>query len=112
MEIEVVSRKENPLFGRIEIQFKISHPKEKTPKRDDVKLEIANMVNSKKDRVVIDHMNSVFGKSETEGYAKVYDKKESAINIERDYALKRNKITEEKKKDGMKKEKAEEKAAD
>jgi small subunit ribosomal protein S24e len=104
MEVEVVSRKENPLLGRVEIQFKITHTKEKTPARDDVKMEIANLINSKKDRVVIDHMNSVFGKSETTGYAKVYDKKETAQNIEREYELKRNKITEEKKKEGKKKE--------
>ena len=96
MELEVVSRKENPLLGRIEIQFKISHSKEQTPKRDDVKLELANMVNSKKDQIVIDKMKTIFGKAETIGYAKVYDKKELAKKIERDYKLVRNKVIEKK----------------
>ena len=68
MDLEVISRKDNPLLNRIELKFKIQHPREQTPKRDDVKMEIANSVNSKKDRVVIDNMHAVFGKAET--YAK------------------------------------------
>jgi len=102
MEIEVVSRKDNPLLGRIEIQFKISHGKDRTPTRDDIRNELATMVNSKKDRVVIDHMNSVFGKAETVGYAKIYEKKETAQKIERKHTLKRNKLFDEKKKEEKK----------
>jgi small subunit ribosomal protein S24e len=94
MEVEVVSRKENPLLGRIEIQFKIAHSKEQTPRRNDVRDAIANLVNSKKDRVIVDHMQTVFGKSETVGYAKVYDSSEAAIKIESDHILVRNKLKE------------------
>jgi small subunit ribosomal protein S24e len=96
MELEVISRKENPLLGRIEIEFKISHSKEKTPTRNDVQTELATIVNTKKDRVIIDKMETIFGKSETIGYAKVYDSQELAKKIESDYILGRNKMTDKK----------------
>ena len=63
------------------------------------------MVNSKKDRVVIDKMETLFGKSETRGYAKIYDKKEMAKKIERDHILARDKIMEKEKKKEEKKKK-------
>ncbi|UCH89102.1 MAG: 30S ribosomal protein S24e, partial [Thermoplasmata archaeon] len=87
-----------------EIQFKITHGKERTPNRNDVREELANVVNSKKDRVVIDNMRTVFGKSETIGYAKVYEKAEMAKKIEREHILVRNKLKE--KKSAKKKEEA------
>lgn len=99
MDLEVVSRKENVLLGRIEIEFKISHPGGPSPSRNDIRDEVANAVNSKKDRVVIDNTKTVFGKAETIGYAKIYDKPESAKNVERDHILVRNKIIEKKGKD-------------
>jgi small subunit ribosomal protein S24e len=102
MELEVVSRKENPLLGRIEIQFKISHAKEQTPKRNDIRDQIANLTNTKKDRVIVDHMNTIFGKSETIGYAKVYDSPELAKKIERDHILVRNKLKDKSSKDEKK----------
>jgi small subunit ribosomal protein S24e len=108
MELDIVSRKENPLLGRIELQFKLTHSKDKTPNRSDVREQVATAVNSKKDRVVVDHMQTVFGKAETIGYAKVYDTPELAKKIERDHILVRNKLMDKKgKKDAKKTEKKE-----
>ncbi|UCD92643.1 MAG: 30S ribosomal protein S24e [Methanobacteriota archaeon] len=99
MQAEIVSRKENPLLKRIELEFKIVHHGEGTPTRDTVREEIAKLAKAPKERVIIDHMNSQFGKLETQGYAKVYESKEDALEIERKYVLGRNKlITLEKKK--------------
>jgi small subunit ribosomal protein S24e len=111
MELDVVSRKDNPLLGRIEIQFKISHPKDRTPNRNDVREELANVINSKKDRVVVDSMQTIFGKSETVGYAKVYESAKLAKKIERDHILVRNKLEEKKGKKDKGKEKEKEKEA-
>lgn len=97
MEIEVISKKENPLLDRLEVNFKVTHPKELTPQRKDVRDEIAALLKVKKDQIVIDHMNSEFGKPETIGYAKVYGNKESALQIETKAVLKRNNLLEEKK---------------
>jgi small subunit ribosomal protein S24e len=92
MQAEIVSRKENPLLKRIELQFKIVHHGEATPTRDTVREEIAKLAKAPKERVIIDLMNSQFGKLETLGYAKVYESKEDAMEIERKYVLGRNKL--------------------
>ncbi len=105
MEIEIITKKENLLIGRVEVDFKISHPKEITPKRKDVRDEIAKLLEVQKDRIVVDRMNSEFGKPETLGYAKVYKSKGDALQIETKAVLKRNNLFEEKKeKVGEKKE--------
>ncbi|TET90795.1 MAG: 30S ribosomal protein S24e [Methanomassiliicoccales archaeon] len=103
MQAEIVSRKENPLLKRIELQFKIVHHGEGTPTRDTVREEVAKLAKAPKERVIIDHMNSQFGKLETLGYAKVYDSKEDALEIERKYVLGRNKLIELEKKKKVKK---------
>ena len=107
MEVEIISKKENLLIGRLEVDFKISHPKEITPKRKDDRDEIAKLLEVQKDRRVVDRMNSEFGKPETLGYAKVYKSKGDALQIETKAVLKRNNLFEEKKeKAGEKKEEA------
>lgn len=108
MEIEILTKKENPLLGRLEVQFKVLHPNEGTPKRDAVREELAKQLKATKEKVVVDHMNADFGKQETRGYAKIYTKKEKALEIEREHILKRNKIQ----KAGKKKEEAKEEGAE
>jgi small subunit ribosomal protein S24e len=100
MQAEIVSRKENPLLKRVEIQFKVVHHGEGTPQRDIIKEEIAKLAKAPKDRVVIDHLNTQFGTSHTLGYAKIYDSKDDALTFERKHILGRNKliVLEEKKK--------------
>lgn len=103
MQAEIVSRKENPLLKRVEIEFKIVHHGEASPTRDIAKEEIAKLAKASKERVIIDSMNSQFGKPETLGYAKVYDSKEDALAIERKHILGRNKLIELEKKKKIKK---------
>ncbi len=69
MQAEIISRKENPLLKRIEIQFKVVHHGEGTPQRETIKEEIAKLAKAPKDRVVIDHMDSQFGTTHTLGFA-------------------------------------------
>lgn len=106
MDILVVSKRENVLLGRLEVRFRISHPKEKSPERDLVRDKLAAILNEKKDGVIIDSMKGLFGKSETVGYAKVYKSKEAAMKLERDGILCRNKLKERKVKAAASKEKA------
>jgi small subunit ribosomal protein S24e len=104
METEVISKKENPLMRRTEVRFKLTHPKEGTPRREAVRDNIAKLMNVPKDRVVIDHLTSEFGKVETVGYAKIYISSKDAVEIEQKYILVRNRLV---KKDGKEKEKVE-----
>ena len=94
MEIEIVSKKENELLDRTEVTFKASHPKEGTPQREAVREKLASMLKAAKERVIVDAMDSAFGKMETVGYAKVYKTKESAMRYEREHVLVRNKLKE------------------
>ena len=103
MQAEIVSRKENPLLKRVEIQFKVVHHGEGTPQRDIIREEIAKLAKAPKDRVVIDHLNSQFGAPHTLGYAKVYDSKEDALEFERKHILGRNKLIELEEKKKVKK---------
>lgn len=103
MQAEIVNRKENPLLKRIEIQFKIVHHGESTPPRDTIKDEIAKLAKAPKDRVIIDYVNSQYGKPHSIGYAKIYDSKEDALEFERKHILGRNKLIELEEKKKVKK---------
>ena len=97
MEIEIDSKRNNPLLKRTEVYFTVKHEGEKTPNREIIRSELADKLNSKKENVIVNILKSSFGKHETSGYAKVYSSFESIKGLERDYILKRNKLGETKK---------------
>jgi small subunit ribosomal protein S24e len=94
MDVEIVSKNENELLERTEVRFKAAHLNEGTPQRDAVRDKLASLLKVPKDRVVVDSMQSEFGKMETFGYAKVYKTKDAAIKYEREHILIRNKLKE------------------
>lgn len=96
MEIEIIEKREQPLLQRTEITYKAAHPNEKTPGRETVRAELAKLLKSKKENIVIDHQEPQFGKSETIGYAKIYKTSEILKEIERKHILIRNKFIEDK----------------
>ncbi|MFQ6127771.1 MAG: 30S ribosomal protein S24e [Thermoplasmata archaeon] len=112
METEIVSRKENPLLDRVEIEFRTRHPNEPTPTRDLIREEIAKIAKAKKNLVIIDGMRSEFGKPETTGYAKVYKSKEKVFSVEREHILIRNGLLKPKKEPKKKEEVAEKEEAE
>ncbi|MDR1691172.1 MAG: 30S ribosomal protein S24e [Candidatus Methanoplasma sp.] len=96
MKIEITNQKENPLQKRKEVYFTIDHVGETTPGRNAVAEDIAKKMKSKRDCVVVDNIESVYGIGKSKGYAKVYDDKASALSFENGYLLKRNGIEEDK----------------
>jgi small subunit ribosomal protein S24e len=92
MELDIKNKRENSLLNRIEVQFIVHHPNNPTPKRANVREELSKAMKVPKDRVVVDNMKSAFGVHSTKGYAKIYKSKEAAMEIEREYLLKRNKL--------------------
>ncbi len=90
MELEIVSKKDNPLLDRVELEVLAHHAGQPTPKRDEIRDQVAAAMKAKKDQVLVDHMESTFGKGESRGYVKVYKTKEAAQAIEREPILKRN----------------------
>jgi len=104
MEMEILEKKQNALLDRTEVKFKITHVKEPSPNRDAARDKLALLQNVKKEQVIVDRMDTTFGKNITTGYAKVYPDKETAIKVERDYQLVRNKLKEKTKKGDKKAE--------
>jgi len=94
MDIEIVEKKQNPLLGRWEVRFVVHHTNEKTPTRDQIREKLAGNLNSKKGLVVVDSMNSAFGRASTRGYARIYDTPETLGKTEPAHLLKRNKLEE------------------
>ncbi len=107
MEIEIDSKKNNPLLNRTEIYFTIKHEGEGTPNREIIRSELADKLNVKKENIIVNTVHSSFGIQEISCYAKVYSSSEKSKNLERDYLLKRNKLIDAKEK----KTKADEKPA-
>ena len=97
MKIEIENKRPNALMDRTEVSFKADHRGEGSPKRADVKAKLAEALAVSKDKVVIDHMETEFGKGVSAGYAKVYGSTESAQKFEKNYLLARNGLAEPKK---------------
>jgi small subunit ribosomal protein S24e len=112
MEIEINEKKNNPLFKRTEVYFTVVHPNEKTPNRAIIQSELAEALNTKKDNVIVDTINSGFGVQKTKGYAKVYSSRKIAETIERKHQLARNKASESSGKKDKEAKKTEEKPAE
>ena len=92
MKMEITEKKENPLCKRVEVYFTIDHTGECTPGRNAVAEEVAKQTKSKRDCVVVASVESVYGTGRSKGYAKVYESKQAALDLEREYQLKRNGI--------------------
>ncbi len=90
MEVRIVSKKENPLLKRKEIQFAILHSLSKTPQRLDVKRSIASELQASDKLVFIKKMQTLTGTNSTIGEANVYESEVQAKLIEPKYITKRN----------------------
>jgi len=92
MDVEIVSKYENKLLNRTEVRFKATHGKEKTPDRGAVREALSKSLGAGKELIVVDEMQSSFGKPETLGYAKVYATVDAAKKLEPRHLLLRNKV--------------------
>ncbi|NYT00284.1 MAG: 30S ribosomal protein S24e [Methanocellales archaeon] len=93
MNIEVIEKKVNPLLKRLEIMFKVDH-EGATPSREEVRKNLAAMLNEKKELVIIERMRSEYGKRETHVYAKIYKSEKLLKEIERAHIIQRNVLAE------------------
>ena len=93
MQMEITKKRENPLFKRTEIYFTVDHAGEATPSKGAVVEEIVKQTKAAKDCIVLDSIESVYGNGKSNGYVKVYESKDAALEYESDYLLKRNGIS-------------------
>jgi small subunit ribosomal protein S24e len=89
MKVEIVEKSENPLFQRVEIKFKVDHAGEPTPKRLDVRAQVAAQLGVPQELVVIEKLAGAYGRQEASGIARAYNSKERLAALEPKYLLAR-----------------------
>ena len=98
MQVKIISKKENPLLKRKEVQFKIEHgPNGKTPARLDVKRSVAAELQVNEQLVFVKRMKTMTGTTTAVGFANAYETSEQAKIIEPEYIIKRNSPPEKQK---------------
>jgi small subunit ribosomal protein S24e len=99
MKLEINEKKENKLLDRLEVKFYIKESGP-TPKRNEVREQIATKLGIKPDGIILDWLEARYGEQVTVGYAKVYKSLEAASKVEPKYLIKRNASQLESKKEG------------
>ncbi len=96
MELQIIKDKKNPLLKRREVSLKIVN--KGTPSRIEVKNKLAAMANSKPELIVIEQLNTAFGKQEIMGTASIYESEERLKQLAHQHLVARGapKPTEEK----------------
>ncbi len=94
MELKILEERPNPLLKRTEYRFEVAHGTQATPKREEVRAELAKAIKAPKDRVVIERMHARYGTAVSLGEAHAYQTKEAALATARAHILIRNGLKE------------------
>jgi len=91
MDVKVVSKKENPLLKRKEVQFQVEHNQTgSTPTRLETRRAVAKALKTDADLVFVKKLETKTGTHTAVGLANVYDSVEQAKFVEPEYIIKRN----------------------
>ena len=103
MEVEITTKKENPLLKRREVDFKIEHNEVgSTPPRLEVRKAVASALKTDVNLVFVKRFVTKTGTRRAFGTANIYESIEQAKSIEPEYIVNRN-IPPEKPKEEEKK---------
>jgi len=94
MKAEITKDVVNPILKRGEINFSLTFEGPQ-PSRIDTKKILTAAFDLTPELLVIERMQTVFGKQEVVGYAKVYDDSASMQMIEQSHILARNTVKTE-----------------
>jgi len=86
MDVEVTNKTENKLFGRKEISARVGFTGP-TPKRADIKAQVANKVAANPDNCVLRHVKSEFGVTTVKVILHTYEDKDTLMKNEPKYVL-------------------------
>lgn len=89
MKVEIAEKVENPLLRRTEVKFRVDHSGGPTPKRLDVRAQLASQLGVPEELVVIDKLASMYGRQMASGMARVYGSREWLEQLEPKYLLRR-----------------------
>ncbi len=87
MELQIIKDKTNPMLKRREVSIKITN--KGTPSRIDVKNKLAAIANCMPELIVIEHLDTAFGKMELTGTASVYETEERLKQLAHQHLLAR-----------------------
>lgn len=88
MELQIIKDKTNPILKRREISLKV---KDKvTSSRIELKNKLAATLNSKPELIVVEHLNTIFGKQEMIGTAHIYQTDERLKQLAHQHLIKRD----------------------
>lgn len=94
MDLKILEERPNPLLQRTEYHFAVAHPASATPKREEVRAELAKAAKVPKDRLVIERMRARFGTATTMGWAASYQSAEVLKRTVPDHIQVRNGLKE------------------
>ena len=88
MELQIIKDKTNPILKRREISLKV---KDKvTPSRIEVKGKLAALLNSKPELIVIECLETAYGKQELAGTACIYQTEERLKQLAHEHLVARD----------------------
>jgi len=91
MEIKIISKKNNPLLNRKEVQFRAKHSDAgSTPPKQQVRRALANTLKEKADFIFIIKLETKTGTHSAIGLANIYSSLDQARFIEPKYIIERN----------------------
>ncbi len=108
MELKIISQKENPLLNRLEVEVEITHPKEPTPTRQVVLLEVAKMLNKPVNLGVVKTIRTSFGSNISKARINFYNTEEDLKKTEPEHIIKKSKVEVQESKEEQKEEQKEE----
>jgi small subunit ribosomal protein S24e len=88
MDFEITSDKRNELLSRREVRFTLRY-EGATPSRMQIIGKVCALMNVKEQQVVLDSLNSGFGKMELTGDVRIYDSEEGRKKTERAHMMTR-----------------------
>ncbi len=90
MEIEIITKTENPVLDRTEVDFECIYQGEATPKILEIKSKLVAILDADKNLVIIDNIQPSYGEGKGKGYAKIYNSEDSLNKIETKHIIEKN----------------------
>lgn len=90
MEINVITKTENPVLDRTEIEFECVYQGEATPKILEIKNKLVAILDADKNLLIIDNIQPSYGEGKGKGYAKIYNSEDSLNKIETKHVIEKN----------------------
>jgi small subunit ribosomal protein S24e len=88
MEFEITKDKRNELLMRRELNFVLRYDGA-TPSRMQISGKLAALLNTNENLMVIDSLNTSFGKMQLTGNVRIYDSEETKLKTERAFLMSR-----------------------